>query len=484
MHKKTIKQLFESLKKKEFSSVELVQHFLNRIKKSKTNSFISITEEKALKNAKIADIKNSYKNTKFIYGIPFAHKDVFCVKKEKTTCSSKMLQSYIPTYNSTIHQKLIQKGFILLGKTNMDEFCMGCTGEKSIYKNVKNPWNYNMCSGGSSSGSAASVAECLTPVATGSDTGGSVRQPAAFCGITGLKPTYGLISRHGLIAYASSLDHCGILAKTAEDCEILLNIIKGFDKNDLTTIISNKYLYTDTVNYSVKNIIVGIPREFFLTTRNIDIMNVWKNTIKLLQDLKIKIKFINLDNTHLYTTCYRAIVTAECTSNLARYDSIKFNPTNKLISNNLNNFYSNIRSNCFGTEIHKRILLGSYLLTKYNKNTYYEKALTLRKKIIENYTKIFQTVNTILLPTTISTATMLGKKNNEIEQIKMDKNTCAANLTGMPAITFPVGLDSNGLPIGMQLIANKLQDNLLLTIVQKIQKYTDWHNLIFTIKQV
>lgn len=477
MHTLTIEQIINLLKKKEISAIELVKYFLERIKKNNTNSIISLREKKSLEEAEKADINNKKKNYKGIpYGIPFLHKDTFCVKNEKTTSSSKMIKIFKPTYSATIHKKLINTGFILLGKTNMDEFCMGCSGVKTIFKPVKNPWNTKYSPGGSSSGSAASVASKLIPFSTGSDTGGSVRQPGAYCGITAIKPTYGRISRHGLISFASSLDHCGLLAKNAKDCALLLDIVSGFDKKDLTTLINKSTcFFLKNINLIKKNLTIGIPEEFFFIIKNTNICSKWNEIIKLLKSFKINISYIKLKKLYLYTTLYRIIASAECTSNLAKFDAIRFETLNSYLEKDFKNFYNSVRSFEFGKEVKKRLLLGTFLLTKYKQNTFYEEANTLRNMILLDYKTIFKKIDIILLPTTLSTAPKIKKNYNEFKQIHEDITTCISNLIGTPSITFPVGLSDEQLPIGMQLITNDLNEQLILNIVNLIQETTTWH---------
>lgn len=470
MHNKTLQQLYKGLQDKHFSAVELVQHYITRIKESTANSFITIDEKNAIHYAKLADIKNAKNQYKTIVGIPFAHKDVFCTKNVRTTCAAKILENFVPTYDATIHTKLKKNGYILLGKTNMDEFAMGYSGEHSVYGNVKNTINISRTTGGSSSGSASSVAEKITPFATGSDTGGSVRQPAAFCGIVGLKPTYGKISRYGLIAFASSLDHCGILTQTVEDCCVVLNKIAGHDYNDLTSIESkNNIDYLLNIENPIKNLIVGIPIEFFEDNIDVDIYSIWLDNIKKLRYLGVKIKYITLKKTKLYTVIYRVIAAAECMSNLARYNTIYYgkNTPNK---QHFNLDTSELRGINIGLEVTKRIILGNYLTLKYKNNTVYDKAEKLRDFIRNDYIENFKVVNVILHPTTPTSAFLLGGRKNENVLQESDKYVCAANLTGMPAISIPTGTTKQGLPVGMQLIANSNNEQILLNIANILYK--------------
>lgn len=473
MHTKTLKELYDGIKKKQFSSFELTNYFIKRIKSlnNKINGFTHINEEYAIKRSLIFDKKKTYKG-----GIPFAHKDIICTKESKTTCSSKMLKEFISPYNATIHKKMLKANFIPLGKTNMDEFAMGSSSEKSIFGKVYNPWNNKYVPGGSSGGAAACISARLIPVAIGTDTGGSIRQPASFCGVTGLKPTYGLISRYGIIAFASSLDQAGPIAKTAEDCAILLEVIAGYDKNDSTSIKIKIPKYSKYINRSVKNLIIGIPKEFISNSTQ-EIKNNLLETIKILKDLKTIIKYITLPNINLSIPAYYTIAPAECSSNLARYDGIRYgqkcyNPLN------IKDLYSKSRFENFGEEIIRRILIGTYVLSSSQYNDYYIKAQKIRAIIRNDYIQAFKKVNLILGPTTPSHAFKINStKLSPTEMYKSDIYTCSVNLAGLPAISIPTGFINN-LPIGTQIIGNYFKETEILNLAHQYQTKTLWHKII------
>mgnify|MGYP001563230369 FL=1 len=472
MHTKTLKELYEGIKNKEFSSLELTEHFIKRIKKlnNKINGFIHINEEYAIKKSKIFDKKKSYNG-----GIPFAHKDIICTTESKTTCSSKILKNFISPYNATIHKKLLQANFIPIGKTNMDEFAMGSSNEKSIFGPVYNPWNNKYVSGGSSGGSAACVAARLIPIATGTDTGGSIRQPAAFCGVTGIKPTYGLISRYGIIAFASSLDQAGPIGKTAEDCAILLEIIAGYDKNDSTSIKIKIPKYSNYINNSIEKTIIGIPNEF-ITNLDDNIKNNLYQALNIFKNLKTIIKYITLPNIKLSIPAYYIIAPAECSSNLSKYDGIRFGYKYEN-SLNIKDLYSKSRSEGFGEEVIRRIMIGTYVLSSSYYNEYYIKAQKIRAIIRNDYINAFKKVNVILGPTTPTNAFKINsKKISPTEMYKSDIYTCSVNLAGLPAISIPTGLINN-LPVGLQIIGNFFKENEILNLAHQYQLNTIWHKI-------
>lgn len=473
MHNKTLKDLYEGIKKKEFSSLELTQHFIKRIKmlNNKINGFIHINEEYAIKQSKIFDKKKIY-----IGGIPFANKDIICTTDSKTTCCSKMLQNFTSPYNATIHKKLLKANFIHLGKTNMDEFAMGSSNEKSIFGKVYNPWNNKYVPGGSSGGAAACIASRLIPAAIGTDTGGSIRQPAAFCGITGLKPTYGLVSRYGIIAFASSLDQAGPIGKTAEDCAILLEIIAGYDKNDSTSIKVKIPKYSKYINKPIKNIIIGIPKEF-ISDINDKIKNNFYNAINVFKNIKTTIKYINLPNINLSIPAYYIIAPAECSSNLSRFDGVRFGHRYKNPLN-IKDLYSKSRFEGFGEEIIRRTLIGTYVLSSGYYNDYYIKAQKIRTIIRNDYIKAFKKVNVIIGPTTPTHAFKINSiKLSPTEMYKSDIYTCSVNLAGLPAISIPIGFINN-LPVGLQIIGNYFKENEILNLAHQYQINTSWHKII------
>lgn len=476
MHHKTIAELSRELTAKNISSVELTQLYLDRIKKidPQLNSFITITENVALEQAKEADAVRAQGKAGILTGIPLAHKDIFCTDGIKTSCASKMLDNFISPYDATVVKHLKTAGRVMLGKTNMDEFAMGSSNETSFYGAVKNPWNLDYVPGGSSGGSAAAVAASLAPGATGTDTGGSIRQPAALCGITGLKPTYGRVSRYGMIAFASSLDQGGPLAKTAEDNAILLNAISGFDEYDSTSIDQSIPDYTADLNKSIKGLKIGLPKEYFSTGLNPEVAKAIENAINEYKKLGAIITEISLPNTFLSVPAYYVIAPAECSSNLARFDGVRYGYRCK-DPKDLQDLYTRSRSEGFGTEVKRRIMVGTYVLSSGFYDAYYVKAQKARRLIREDFVKAFKEVDLILSPTAPAPAFKIGEKTSDpISMYLSDIYTIAVNLAGLPAISLPAGFVNN-LPIGMQLIGNLFGESLILNAAHQYQTVTDWH---------
>lgn len=473
----TVAALADALESKKTSSVELTQDFLKRIKQfdSTLNSFITVTEEHALTEAKEADEQRAQGKATKLTGIPLAHKDIFCTQGIKTSCGSKMLDNYISPYDATIIKKFKTAGIVTLGKTNMDEFAMGSSNENSYYGPVKNPWDLTRVPGGSSGGSAAVVAAYLAPAATGTDTGGSVRQPASFCGITGLKPTYGRVSRFGMIAYASSLDQGGILAKTAEDTALLLNIMAGFDEQDSTSVNLPVPDYTATLSDSIQGLRIGLPKEFFTEGLAPDIATAIEKATKEYEKLGATLHEISLPNSALAIPAYYVIAPAECSSNLARFDGVRYgyrcnNP------NDLDDLYKRSRTEGFGKEVIRRILIGTYALSAGYYDAYYLKAQKIRTLIHEDFLHAFEKVDVIMGPTSPTVAFKLGEKTTDsVSMYLSDIYTIPVNLSGLPALSIPIGF-SNQLPIGMQLIGNSFTEARLLNIAHSYQQVTDWHH--------
>ena len=469
MHNKSIAELTKSLAKKEFSGVELAKHFLARIKKfdPKLNSFITVNDKAALQAQK-AD------NQHPLAGIPIAIKDIFCTQGIKTTCGSKILSNFISPYNATVIEKLINAGAVLIGKTNMDEFAMGSSNENSFYGPVKNPWNLEKVPGGSSGGSAAAVAARLSPAALGTDTGGSIRQPAAFCGITGIKPTYGRVSRFGMIAFASSLDQGGILARSAEDAAILLETIAGFDVKDSTSVDLPVPNYSANLNQSLAGLRIGLPKEYFNDHLETGVALAIDEAIGILEKLGATIKEITLPHTELAIPVYYIIAPAECSSNLARYDGVRYgircdNPKN------LEDLYKRTRGEGLGGEVKRRIMVGTYVLSSGYYDAYYLKAQKVRRLISDDFARAFKDIDVILAPTVPTTAFKLNEKTQDpVSMYLSDIYTVPVNLAGLPAITFPVGF-ADELPVGMQLIGNHFTEEKLLNITHQYQTQTDWH---------
>ncbi len=476
MLNKSIAELSHSLQAKKISSHELTQFFLERIKKldPQLNSFITVTEQQALDAAKKADAQLAQGKAGPLTGIPIAQKDIFCTLGVKTSCGSKMLDNFISPYDATVIKRFNEAGMVMLGKTNMDEFAMGSSNENSYYGSVKNPWNVEYVPGGSSGGSAAAVAASLAPVATGTDTGGSIRQPAALCGISGIKPTYGRISRYGMIAFASSLDQGGLFAKSAEDLAWVLNTMAGFDENDSTSANIAVPDYTNTLNDSLKGLRIGLPKEFFSDALDKDIGNAIQTAIKVYEKLGATFHEINLPNTSLSIPAYYVIAPAECSSNLARFDGVRYGHRCE-DPKDLEDLYKRSRSEGFGKEVTRRIMIGTYALSAGYYDAYYIKAQKIRRLVADDFRKAFKSVDVILGPTTPSPAFKLGEKTSDpISMYLSDIYTIAVNLAGLPGMSIPAGF-TKGLPIGMQLIGNAFAEARLLNVAHAYQKETDWH---------
>ncbi len=476
MHHKTITELTHDLHAKKISSVELTQHYLNRIKQydEKLNSFITVTEDEALKAAHAADQQRAKGEVALLTGIPVAHKDIFCTDGIKTTCGSKMLENFIAPYDATVVSNMKSAGVIMLGKTNMDEFAMGSSNETSYFGMVKNPWDLQCVPGGSSGGSAAAVAAGLAPGATGTDTGGSIRQPAALCGITGLKPTYGRVSRYGMIAFASSLDHGGPFARSAADVALLLKAMAGFDERDSTSVNEPVPDYTATLNDSLQGLRIGLPKEYFSEGLSKEVGDLIDAAIKTYEKMGAIIQEISLPNTALGAPAYYVIAPAECSSNLARYDGVRYGFRCK-DPVDLEDLYKRTRSEGFGSEVKRRIMIGTYALSAGYYDAYYIKAQQIRRLIRDDFAKAFQTVDVILSPTTPAPAFRIGEKTNDpISMYLSDIYTIATNLAGLPALSLPAGFVKH-LPVGMQLIGNLFAEGKLLNVAHQYQQVTDWH---------
>ncbi len=476
MHKKTIKELANALQNKEFSSEELVASYLERCKlhNADLNCYISLMPEKAIEQAKSADKSIQEGSAGPLTGIPLAHKDIFCTNGTKTTCGSKMLDNFIAPYDATVVSKLNEAGMVTLGKTNMDEFAMGSSNETSFYGAVKNPWDSERVPGGSSGGSAAAVAAKLAPVATGTDTGGSIRQPASLCGITGLKPTYGRVSRYGMIAYASSLDQGGPMAQTAEDAAIMLNAMAGFDERDSTSAEEAVEDYTKNLNQSLDGLTVGLPKQYFDDQLDASIESVIQEGVKELEDLGVNVKEIELPNSELSIPAYYVIASAECSSNLARFDGVRFGHRCD-DPKDLTDLYLRSRAEGFDTEVKRRIITGTYVLSAGYYDAYYLKAQKLRRLIRDEFRDAMKTVDVIIGPTAPQPAFKLNELiDDPISMYLSDIYTVSVNLAGLPAISIPAGF-ANGLPVGMQIIGNYFAESRLLNIAHQFQQATDWH---------
>tara|TARA_R110002167_G_scaffold17840_6_gene67761 strand:+ start:1305 stop:2762 length:1458 start_codon:yes stop_codon:yes gene_type:complete len=480
MFNKTVKELSTGLANGEFSSVELTQLYLDRINKfdSKINSFITITGESALKEAQAADDLRTQGKAGVWTGIPFAHKDIFCTKGIKTTCGSRMLDNFISPYDATLVTNFKNEGAVCLGKTNMDEFAMGSSNETSYFGKVINPWSTDteLVPGGSSGGSAASVAARLTPIATATDTGGSIRQPASLCGLTGLKPTYGRVSRYGMIAFASSLDQAGPMARTAEDAAMMLNVMSGYDPKDSTSINIEVPDYTAGINNSIKGLRIGLPKEFFNEHLSPELQTTLQSAIKTLESLGAEFKEISLPHSDLSVPAYYVIAPAECSANLSRFDGVRYghrceNPQD------LMDLYLRSRSEGFGQEVKRRILIGTYALSAGYYDAYYRKAQQVRRLIKNDFVEAFKDVDLILGPTSPSEAFGFNSKGDDpVKMYLEDIFTISTNLAGLPGMSLPAGL-INGLPIGMQLIGNYFDEARMLNVAHQFQSVSDWHTL-------
>ncbi|MDP0589159.1 MAG: Asp-tRNA(Asn)/Glu-tRNA(Gln) amidotransferase subunit GatA [Candidatus Endonucleobacter bathymodioli] len=477
MHDKTLAEQSRALAAGAISSIELTKCYLERIKRldKNYNSYITVTTEQALSQAAAADKRRTSGNSTALSGIPLAHKDLFCTEGVRTSCGSKILDNFVAPYESTVTRKFHESGAIMLGKTNMDEFAMGSSNENSYYGSVRNPWDSKAIPGGSSGGSAACVSARLAAGATGTDTGGSIRQPASHCGITGIKPTYGRVSRYGMVAYASSLDQAGPLARTAEDAAMMLNTMAGFDHRDSTSIDKEVPDFTATLNNSLNGMTIGLPREYFTEGLNYDVEQKIRNAILEYEKLGAKIKDIDLPSSSLSISAYYVIAPAEASSNLSRFDGVRFgyrceNPKN------LEDLYKRSRSEGFGEEVKRRILVGTYALSAGYYDAYYLKAQRVRRLIHDDFLSAFKECDIIMGPNAPTAAFNIGEKNNDpVSMYLSDIYTIAVNLAGLPGMSIPVGLADNGRPVGLQMIGSHFDEALLLNAAHRFQQETDWH---------
>ena len=476
MHTLSVAELSKGLKNKEFSSVELTQHYLDRINRSDLNAFITVTDELALSQARAADAKLANGSGSVLTGIPFAHKDIFCTKGVKTSAGSKILDPFISPYDATLSHKLNIENMVMLGKTNMDEFAMGSSNENSFYGPVKNPWNKKMVPGGSSGGSAAAVAGRLSPFATGTDTGGSIRQPSSLCGITGIKPTYGRVSRYGMIAYASSLDQAGPMTQTAEDAALVLNAIAGFDEKDSTSALRDVPDYTRSLRDSIKGLKIGIPKEFFSDGLDNSVEKVITESMKEFEAMGAELQEISLPNSAYAIPTYYIVAPCECSSNLSRLDGVRYGYRCK-DPKDLNDLYLRSRSEGFGDEVKRRIMIGTYALSAGYYDAYYLKAQKVRQLISEDFKKAFQNVDIIMGPVSPTTAFELGAIKDPVSMYLADIYTLSANLAGLPGMSIPAGF-SNNLPVGLQMIGNYWSEEVLLNAAHQFQTQTDWHSVL------
>ena len=468
--------LVSKIKKKELSSKEITEAFINRSKKStKLNAYISDNFDNAIKSAKEFDSKPDL--NKKIPGIPIAVKDLFCTKNLRTTAGSKILENFIPTYESTVTQNILDHGGIIIGKLNCDEFAMGSSNETSYYGNVQNPISENLVPGGSSGGSSSALAAKLTPATIGTDTGGSIRQPASFTGTVGLKPTYGSCSRYGIVAFASSLDQAGPMTHDVKDCALLLEVMSSYDVKDSTSVDFVRGNYLNDLSDNIKGKKIGIPKEYRVDGMPIEIEKLWEKGLKIIKDNGGDVIDISLPNTNYALPAYYIVAPAEASSNLARYDGVKYGFRSK--GENLIDMYEKTRSEGFGDEVKRRIMIGTYVLSSGYYDAYYLKAQKVRRLIKNDFDEAYKKVDAILTPSTPSSAFKIGEKlNDPVSMYLNDIFTVPINLAGLPAISLPAGHDKNGFPLGLQVIGKAFDEQTILNIAYSIEKNIGYKNNI------
>ena len=477
MIEKTVAEIAAALNAGDISSVELTQAYLDRITRfnDDLNAFITVCSDSALGQAKKADEKRTKGDTSPLLGIPLAHKDIFCTKGVTTSCGSRMLLNFVAPYDATIVEKFYQAGAVMLGKTNMDEFAMGSSNETSYFGPAKNPWNTARVPGGSSGGSAVAVAADLCAMATGTDTGGSIRQPAAFCGITGFKPSYGRVSRWGMIAFASSLDQAGSLCKTAEDAALMTNVMAGLDKKDSTSIDKPVEDYTASLSDSLDGLKIGIPKQHFAEGLSSEVEKAIREALVEFENLGATIKEIDLPNNHLSVSVYYVIAPAEASANLSRYDGVRYGYRCEDPSD-LEDMYKRTRSEGFGEEVKRRIMVGTYALSAGFYDAYYRKAQKIRRLIKNDFVDAFKEVDVIIGPTSPHTAFEIGSKTDPVAMYLEDIYTIAVNLAGLPGISIPAGT-ADSLPVGMHIVGNDFAEARVLNVAHLFQQQTDWHRV-------
>lgn len=472
----TLAELSRLLQKRALSSVELTQDCLSRAERlnGELNCFISLFPEHALEQARRADQRLAQGDGGPLTGIPIAHKDIFCARGFKTSCGSKMLDNFIAPYDATVVSKLDAAGCVMLGKTNMDEFAMGSSNETSFYGPVKNPWDASRVPGGSSGGSACAVSARLAPAATATDTGGSIRQPAALCGVTGLKPTYGRVSRYGMIAFASSLDQGGVLARTAEDAALLLAAMAGFDERDATSADAAVDDYPAQLGRSLKGLKIGVPAEYFSGAPDQPVADAVNAALALLEQAGASLIDISLPNTPLAIPVYYVIAPAECSSNLSRFDGVRFGHR-CAAPRDINDLFRRSRGEGFGAEVKRRIMIGAYVLSAGYYDAYYLKAQQTRRLLRDEFARALERVDVIATPTAPSVAFPLGERlADPVSMYLSDIYTASVNLAGLPAVSVPAGF-SDGLPVGLQIIGNYFREAQVLNVAHQYQQATDWH---------
>ena len=475
----TLSELAAALAARKVSSVELTEAFLARIRalNGDLNAFITVDEAQALAGARVADERRSGKGMPAgpLTGIPVAHKDIFCTRGLRTTCGSRMLENFVSPYDAHVIERFHASGAVLLGKTNMDEFAMGSSNETSYFGPVRNPWDRARVPGGSSGGSAAAVAARMAPAATGTDTGGSIRQPASLTGVSGLKPTYGAVSRYGMIAFASSLDQGGPIAKSAEDLALLMNVMGGFDARDSTSIDRPAEDYTRHLGMDLAGLRIGLPREYFADGVDGDVAARVREAVRWFESRGAKLVDVSLPNTHLAVPVYYVIAPAEASSNLSRFDGVRYGHRAKEYKD-LAELYMRSRAEGFGAEVKRRILIGTYVLSHGYYDAYYLQAQKVRRLIARDFSEAFRQCDLIMGPTAPSTAFALGAKADDPVQMYLnDIFTIPAPLAGLPGMSIPCGFDRQGLPVGLQVMGNHFDEARMLGAAHQYQKATDWH---------
>ena len=476
LHEHTLTALRDMLRRREISSTELTQHCLDRIAKhSDLNAFVTLDESGAMAAAAVADKQLASGEADLLTGVPIAHKDIFCTRGVLTTCGSKMLENFVSPYDATVVERFHQAGSVTIGKTNMDEFAMGSSNETSFFGSVKNPWDPDRVPGGSSGGSAAAVAACLVAGATGTDPGGSIRQPAAFCGLTGLKPSYGRVSRYGMIAFASSLDQGGPITRNAEDAALMLQCMAGFDPRDSTSINAPAPDMATLLGAQVRGLKLGLPKEFFDTSVDAEVLEKVRESLAVLERLGATLVDVSLPNSPAGIPCYYVIAPAEASSNLSRFDGVRFGHRSEH-AEELVDLYENSRAEGFGEEVKRRILIGTYALSAGYYDAYYLKAQKIRRVIAQDFETAFEQCDVIVGPTSPTTAFPLGAKTqNPVAMYLNDIFTNTVNLAGLPGLSVPCGFDTAGLPVGLQLIGKFMDEASLLSTAHQLQQETDWH---------
>ena len=476
LHDHSLTALRDMLRRREISSTELTRHCLDRIAQySDLNAFITVDESGAMSAAAAADAQLAGGEHGLLTGVPIAHKDIFCTKGVLTTCGSKMLENFVSPYDATVVERFDQAGSVIVGKTNMDEFAMGSSNETSFFGSVKNPWDPDRVPGGSSGGSAAAVAARLVAGATGTDTGGSIRQPAAFCGLTGLKPSYGRVSRYGMIAFASSLDQAGPIARSAEDAALMLQCMAGFDPLDSTSMNAPTPDLATLLGTEVRGLKLGLPKEFFDESVDGQVLEKVRDALAVFERLGATLVDVSLPNSAAGIPCYYVIAPAEASSNLSRFDGVRFGHRSEH-ADELLDLYENSRAEGFGEEVKRRILIGTYALSAGYYDAYYLKAQKIRRVIAQDFASAFEQCDVIVGPTSPTTAFPIGAKTQDpVAMYLNDIFTNTVNLAGLPGLSVPCGFDAAGLPVGLQLIGKFMDEASLLSAAHQLQQETDWH---------